>query len=103
MQKLGTSAVRPHYLRISKSARSPENQRSLKRLLPRWLPRAAPICASVNDGEKNAIHNLQFGAAMNARRAQAKLESLPDYLLKDIGISRGEIGYYVRRGPKDVQ
>ena len=50
---------------------------------------------------RHTIYNL--AQRMNARQAQAKLESLPDYLLKDIGISRGEIRFYVRGGSKDAQ
>jgi uncharacterized protein YjiS (DUF1127 family) len=42
-------------------------------------------------------HALQ--RALENRRAEAQLESLSDYLLKDIGIRRGDIQRFVRGGP----
>jgi uncharacterized protein YjiS (DUF1127 family) len=39
--------------------------------------------------------------AHRRRRDVAQLESLPDYMLRDIGISRSEIGRTVRDGRDD--
>lgn len=41
------------------------------------------------------ILNLIVRHAM-ARKAENQLRTLPDYILKDIGITRGEISYAVR-------
>lgn len=38
---------------------------------------------------------LIFARTLRARRAANELRQLPDYILKDIGISRGEISFIV--------
>ena len=39
-----------------------------------------------------------FADMVKARRTRAQLSSLPDYMLKDIGLSRGSIESAIRNG-----
>lgn len=47
---------------------------------------------------RHTIYRL--ARSMNALRVEAELQRLPEYLLKDIGISRCEINHVVRNGRK---
>ena len=53
---------------------------------------------SKTNGDEEMYTTLKrISWSIKAMKAEGQLRRMPDYLLKDIGLSRGEIPYAVRR------